>query len=64
MNFFLDQGVVLGSQRGLRALPDQTYPTRWLERLPLESTSEGKEPIFQVPGALAILAKAASLDVR
>jgi len=55
---------VFGSQRGLRALPDQTYPTRWLERLPLETTSEAKEPIFQVPGALAILAKAASLDVR
>jgi hypothetical protein len=53
---------VLESQRGLRALPDQTYPTRWLERLPSETTSEGREPIFQVPGAWAILASAASAD--
>jgi hypothetical protein len=56
--------VVLGSQRELRALPDQTYPTRWPDRLPLECTSEGKEPVFQVPDALAILACGVKLDVR
>jgi len=63
MNFFLDRGG-RAWQPERAALADQIYPTRWLKRLPLETTSEAKEPIFQVPGASAILASAASLDVR
>ena len=45
-----------GSQGRLFALPDQAYPTRKPKRLPLESMSKGKETVFHVPVALAILA--------
>jgi len=64
MNFVLDRGRSCLEARAGYALADQIYPTRWLKRLPLETTSEAKEPIFQVPGALAILGSAASLDGR